>query len=124
MIKKIWLSLLFLLYAAPIIAAPHYSDALGDDIPDHGASNFSLWVVGIIILFFFIFGGNGFRRWFIKACLFVVSVLAYTWLLIKLGGYIQESMHLTKNGGAIIILLVFVVGFFGPLYIYSKKIDP
>ena len=128
MIKKIALNLLVLLYTSQLIAGPHYSDAFNnnDDGGGGSSSDFGLWVVGIIFLFFFIIGDNNFKKGFIKLCVVVVLVIAYTYLLFWVGKYFQESIYPTKNsdGNGIIRLLILALGWFGPLYLYNKKRDP
>ena len=124
MIKKIALNLFVLFYTSQSMSAPHYSDAFNDD-GGGGSSDFGLWVVGILFLIFFFFGDNDLKKSIITTCLAIAGAVAYAYLLFWVGKYFQESIYPTKHGDGmgIIMLLIFVLGWFGPIYLYSKKAD-
>jgi hypothetical protein len=84
-----------------------------------GFGGFVIFVVVPAILAF-IFGTNEIRKVILKIILVIVCVCGYMLALLEFAKYVQYHLYPVKHGIGLISILVFVLGWFVPIWIWSK----
>ena len=84
-----------------------------------GFGGFVLFVVVPAILAF-VFGTNEIRKGILGIILVIVCVCGYMYGLLEFAKYVQYHVNPVKHGSGLISILVFIVGWFVPIWIWSK----
>jgi hypothetical protein len=106
-----------LLFSSSVFAQydKYYSD-------DGGSSNpLGLIIAVIAVVLTLIYGSKEAKLGLLKFFVFLAGAIGYMYLLNTIGKSLQEAFAPTKHGIGAIYLITFIVGWFGPIWWYSKK---
>jgi len=95
----------------------YYSDAVGST-----STTGALWIVGIIIVAIFLWGGSSVRVAIRNIAVGLGGLCLYGYVLSKLALFLSVTiLGETKDELTWVFFLIFILGWFGPLYLYSKR---
>lgn len=84
-----------------------------------GVGGFVLFIV-VPAVFAFVFGTSEIRKGILGLVLMIVCVCSYMYGLIELAKYVQYHLSPVKHGIGLVFFLVFILGWFVPIWIWSK----
>jgi hypothetical protein len=84
-----------------------------------GLGGFVIFIVAPLI-FAFVFGTGGIRKGILRLFLLIVCGFGYLYGLIEFAKYVQYIVSPVKHGVGLVFFLVFITGWFVPIWIWSK----